>query len=308
MWKSTITTINAELAEHAEKMRSAVSAASALYVVLLFGLVVVAFAPSAAQTPPHAQLVIVVDGLRPDYVTPALMPRLVRLGQRGIVFNAHHSVFPTVTRVNASSMATGTYPESHGLLGNTVYIPAVNADQRARHRIAREPRSDRARQRSAADRAVARRDPAGSRERRCSRSDPARAAPCSCSNHTVGTGAIVHQEFTRPAVVRRARARDARRGAGDGDAECGAQHTRRRRLPDARAGRDAPGPHADVDQRSGSHRAQQGHRLGDDERVAAAGRRRDRADRRRPARAKGWPIAPISSSSPIMASRRTTTI
>ena len=29
------------------------------------------------------------------------MPRLVRLGQRGIVFNAHHSVLPTVTRVNA---------------------------------------------------------------------------------------------------------------------------------------------------------------------------------------------------------------
>ena len=48
-------------------------------------------------------LVIVVDGLRPDYITPSQMPRLVRLGQRGIVFNAHHSVFPTVTRVNASS-------------------------------------------------------------------------------------------------------------------------------------------------------------------------------------------------------------
>src|SRR5471032_2923197 len=81
----------------------------------------------AQQAPPHTQLVIVVDGLRPDYVTPALMPRLVRLGQRGIVFNAHHSVFPTVTRVNASSIATGAYPETHGLLGNTVYIPAVNA-------------------------------------------------------------------------------------------------------------------------------------------------------------------------------------
>jgi arylsulfatase A-like enzyme len=43
------------------------------------------------------------------------------------VFNRHHSVFPTVTRVNASSMVTGVYPEAHGLLGNTIYIPAVNA-------------------------------------------------------------------------------------------------------------------------------------------------------------------------------------
>src|ERR1700687_6027539 len=90
-------------------------------------LLMVWLATAVTQTPAHTQLLIVVDGLRPDYVTPALMPRLVRLGQRGIVFNAHHSVFPTVTRVNAASMATGTYPESHGLLGNTVYVPAVDA-------------------------------------------------------------------------------------------------------------------------------------------------------------------------------------
>ena len=75
----------------------------------------------------HTQLVIVVDGLRPDYVTPDVMPRLARLAQRGIVFNAHHATFPTVTRVNASSFVTGAYPETHGILGNTIYIPAVNA-------------------------------------------------------------------------------------------------------------------------------------------------------------------------------------
>ncbi|MGC4084405.1 MAG: alkaline phosphatase family protein [Vicinamibacterales bacterium] len=74
-----------------------------------------------AQTPRHSQLLLIVDGLRPDEVTPQVMPRLHALGARGIVFNAHHSVFPTVTRVNSSSMSTGTYPESHGILGNTVY-------------------------------------------------------------------------------------------------------------------------------------------------------------------------------------------
>lgn len=85
---------------------------------------------SPAQRPPSsANLVIVVDGLRPDYVTPALTPRLVRLGQRGIVFNAHHSIFPTVTRLNAASFVTGAYPETHGLLGNTVYVPSAHATQ-----------------------------------------------------------------------------------------------------------------------------------------------------------------------------------
>src|SRR5437868_3253920 len=77
--------------------------------------------------PRHTHLVIVVDGLRPDYVTNDVMPRLTRLGQRGIVFTAHHSVLPTVTRVNASSFVTGAYPETHGIMGNTIYVPSASA-------------------------------------------------------------------------------------------------------------------------------------------------------------------------------------
>src|SRR5262245_16702217 len=75
---------------------------------------------------PHRQLLIVIDGLRPDYVTPEVMPYLTALGQRGVVFNRHHSVYPTVTRVNASSISTGAYPDKHGLLGNTVFFPRVD--------------------------------------------------------------------------------------------------------------------------------------------------------------------------------------
>ena len=88
----------------------------------LVGLALVAGAtlPGRAQTP-RLQLLLVVDGLRPDYVTPEIMPRLYALGQRGVLFEENHSVFPTVTRVNSSSISTGAYPESHGLLGNTVY-------------------------------------------------------------------------------------------------------------------------------------------------------------------------------------------
>ena len=88
---------------------------------------VAAILPSA-QPPaaPHTHVVIVVDGLRPDYVTADVMPRLFRLGQRGMVFNAHHAVFPTVTRVNAPSFVTGSYPETHGLMGNAIYIPKAN--------------------------------------------------------------------------------------------------------------------------------------------------------------------------------------
>ena len=71
-------------------------------------------------------LLIVLDGLRPDYVTPALMPNLHALGERGVVFTDHHAVYPTVTRVNAASISTGAYPEAHGLMGNAVFFPDVD--------------------------------------------------------------------------------------------------------------------------------------------------------------------------------------
>jgi len=107
--------------------RTALVVAGALAVAAAAAPVNPVSSQAAAQPANRStHLVIVVDGLRPDYITPDLMPRLVRLGQRGIVLSAHHSVYPTVTRVNASSMATGAYPETHGLLGNTVYVPGAN--------------------------------------------------------------------------------------------------------------------------------------------------------------------------------------
>ena len=80
---------------------------------------------SRADRPRH--LLIVLDGLRPDYVQPHFMPALHALGRRGVVMTSHHAVFPTVTRVNAASISTGAWPENHGLLGNSVFFPGVDA-------------------------------------------------------------------------------------------------------------------------------------------------------------------------------------
>jgi predicted AlkP superfamily pyrophosphatase or phosphodiesterase len=106
------------------KIRRGVIAERAMSGLIVF---IALIATAACGHPPHRQLLIVVDGLRPDYVTPDVMPRLTALGRRGVVYTHHHSVFPTVTRVNASSMSTGTYPGGHGLMGNSVYFPQVDA-------------------------------------------------------------------------------------------------------------------------------------------------------------------------------------
>ena len=79
-----------------------------------------------AQSAASLQLVFVLDGLRPDSITEVETPNLYRLRKDGVSFENTHAVFPTVTRVNSSSLATGSYPARHGIMGNSIYIPAVD--------------------------------------------------------------------------------------------------------------------------------------------------------------------------------------
>jgi predicted AlkP superfamily pyrophosphatase or phosphodiesterase len=94
--------------------------------LVLVSVLLALAAARCASTPARRHLLIVVDGLRPDYVTGDVMPNLTALSKRGVVFTRHHSVYPTVTRVNAASISTGAYPETHGLMGNAVFFPRVN--------------------------------------------------------------------------------------------------------------------------------------------------------------------------------------
>lgn len=71
-------------------------------------------------------IVFVVDGLRPDAITREDTPTLCRLRAEGVEFTDGHAVFPTVTRVNAAALSTGTQPGANGILGNQLYVPAVD--------------------------------------------------------------------------------------------------------------------------------------------------------------------------------------
>jgi predicted AlkP superfamily pyrophosphatase or phosphodiesterase len=70
-------------------------------------------------------IVFVVDGLRPDSITAEDTPTLFRLRAEGVDFTDSHAVFPTVTRVNAAALSTGTQPGTNGLLGNQMFVPVV---------------------------------------------------------------------------------------------------------------------------------------------------------------------------------------
>ena len=74
-------------------------------------------------------LIVVFDGLQPSQIRPDLMPNLSRFADRGVFFDNHHPVFPSVTRINAASMVTGRNPGGHGLAANTMvardYDPAL---------------------------------------------------------------------------------------------------------------------------------------------------------------------------------------
>src|SRR5262249_41718980 len=74
-------------------------------------------------------LVMVLDGLRPDSITAEETPHPWRLRQEGVNFLNGHAVFPTVTRANATAIATGTYGGHNGIFGNSLYVRAVDPNR-----------------------------------------------------------------------------------------------------------------------------------------------------------------------------------
>lgn len=81
---------------------------------------------SPVQARVSRALIVVWDGMRPDLADRDLTPNLSRLADDGVWFERSHAVFPTVTRVNAATIASGSWPSDHGLPGNLLYAPLVD--------------------------------------------------------------------------------------------------------------------------------------------------------------------------------------
>lgn len=77
-------------------------------------------------------LVVVFDGLRPDRVTPAIMPNLHGFLAGSARLTNTGSAFPSETRVQVSTVMSGHPPagrhRGHGIMANTFYDPALGFD------------------------------------------------------------------------------------------------------------------------------------------------------------------------------------
>ncbi len=84
------------------------------------------FAPAALAAPQAEHVVVVVwDGMRPDFVSAQWTPQLYDLAQQGTFFKNHHSIYVTSTEVNGTALATGVFPNRSGIIANSEYRPDI---------------------------------------------------------------------------------------------------------------------------------------------------------------------------------------
>ena len=77
---------------------------------------------STAQAQTHNLIIFVADGLRSEIVTHETAPALAEVRDKGVDLRNSHSMFPTLTTVNAASIATGHRPGDTGDFGNVLWV------------------------------------------------------------------------------------------------------------------------------------------------------------------------------------------
>ena len=96
-------------------------------IISLLFLIVCSSAVAVVPAKPERHVVVVVwDGMRPDFVTEQNTPTLWKLAREGITFRNHHAVYPSATMVNGTAIVTGVYPGKNGIIANHVYRPDID--------------------------------------------------------------------------------------------------------------------------------------------------------------------------------------
>jgi arylsulfatase A-like enzyme len=81
---------------------------------------------AAAHGKAEHVVVIIWDGMRPDFVSPQYTPTLYDLARRGTFFMRNHCAYVSTTEVNGTALATGMQPDHSGVIANAEYRPDLN--------------------------------------------------------------------------------------------------------------------------------------------------------------------------------------
>ena len=93
--------------------------------VLVFSLGLIPLAAETARSDRHI-VVVVWDGMRPDFVNEETTPTLWTLAREGITCRNHHPVYPSATQVNGTALVTGVYPGRNNVIANYAYRPEID--------------------------------------------------------------------------------------------------------------------------------------------------------------------------------------
>jgi arylsulfatase A-like enzyme len=96
-------------------------------IISLLSLIVCWSVAAIVPAKPERHVVVVVwDGMRPDFVSEQNTPTLWKLAREGVTFRNHHAAYPSATMVNGTAMVTGVYPGTSGIIANHVYRPDID--------------------------------------------------------------------------------------------------------------------------------------------------------------------------------------
>ncbi len=108
-----------------------------LIVLITSGILSGCNRPEARSTERQPYLVVLsMDGFRWDYADKAATPNLDGIAREGVKARAMIPSFPTKTFPNHYTMATGLYPDHHGIVLNSFYDPSTDRYYRVSNREA----------------------------------------------------------------------------------------------------------------------------------------------------------------------------
>lgn len=71
-------------------------------------------------------VMLVWDGMRPDFITPQFCPNLYALATNGVFFKNNHCAYVSSTEVNGTALATGVHPGRSRVIANSEYRPEIS--------------------------------------------------------------------------------------------------------------------------------------------------------------------------------------